>query len=188
VIYSSSLLTTDLPALADLDESFHGSATEAGRAYAAAFSFVSWSTRRHGPGLVRDVLAAARSLPFEAAWKSAAGETLASSETAWRKESLIRYRWIPVVMASSPLWVGISFLALVAGARRRARAKAARERWADEETETETKEVVPEGPGTEGAAPGSELPVTTASASEPPASEPPMPAIPSPEPPEPEID
>ena len=198
LIYSSSLLTTDLPALADLDESFHGPAAQAGRAYAAAFSFVSWSTRRYGPGLVRNVLAAARSRPFEAAWKSAAGETLDSSEGAWRKESLIRYRWIPVVMASSPLWVGISFLALVAGARRRARAKAARARWADEETETETEEVVPEGPGTEGAAPGSGpsgtaasssgLPVTTASASEPPASEPPVPAIPSPEPPEPEID
>jgi hypothetical protein len=137
VIYSSSLLTTDLPALADLDESFRGSAAEAGRAYAAAFAFVSWSTRRYGPGVVRDVVAAARSRPFEAAWKAAAGETLGSSESAWRKESLIRYRWIPVVMASSPLWIGISFLALVAGARRRARAKAARERWEDEELEAE---------------------------------------------------
>ena len=151
VIYSSSLLTTDLPALADLDESFHGSAAQAGRAYAAAFAFVSWSTRHYGPGLVRDVVARARTRPFELAWKAAAGETLGSSEAAWRKESLIRYRWVPVVMASSPLWIGISFLALVAGARRRARAKAARERWEDEQPATDDAGI--EGSEVEGTGP-----------------------------------
>ena len=38
LIYSSSLLTTDLPALADLDESFHGPAAQAGRAMRCGYA------------------------------------------------------------------------------------------------------------------------------------------------------
>ena len=132
-VLSSSLLTSDLPAFDALDASFQASPGEARMAYAAAFGFVAWSGRRHGPGFVRAVLHEVRGRPFAAAWQAACGEPLAAAEAAWRARSLARYRWLAVLMTSSPLWIGITFLALFAGLRRRARARATRARWAAEE-------------------------------------------------------
>ena len=57
------------------------------------------------------------------------------SETAWRRESLLRYRWIPIFTASGTLWIFITFLAVVAGIRRRVRAQQVRKRWAEAEAE-----------------------------------------------------
>jgi hypothetical protein len=131
--YSAALLTSDLPSLAELDAGFHGSEGEARRAYAASFAFITWTVRRHGESVVRNVLAEARQGSFADAWMAATGSTLAGSERRWRRATLLRYRWIPILTASSTLWLGISLLALIAGMRRRARARAARARWALEE-------------------------------------------------------
>jgi hypothetical protein len=128
-IYTRALLTSDLPGLADLDSAFRASPAEAELAYAASFAFISWNVRRHGHGLVRGVLREVRSRPFADAWEAVTGVPLARAEAAWRRESLIRYRWIPVLTASSTLWVMIALLAIWAGIRRRARAREARERW-----------------------------------------------------------
>src|SRR5262249_40567653 len=71
LVYSSSLVTGSLPALADLDAAFQASDSEARGAYAASFDFVSWARRRHGADVVRRVLAAA------SAATAASGETTA---------------------------------------------------------------------------------------------------------------
>jgi hypothetical protein len=54
---------------------------------------------------------------------------LAEQEAAWRRDSLIRYRWIPVITASSTLWIGITFLALLAGMRKRRQVQRQRREW-----------------------------------------------------------
>ncbi|TMQ69577.1 MAG: hypothetical protein E6K80_11205 [Candidatus Eisenbacteria bacterium] len=131
--YSRALLMADVPALADLDTAFHASAGEAEVAYVASFSFLSWSERRFGADVIPRVLHATMTRPFPIAWQSVTRTTLGRSEAEWRRASLIRYRWIPLITASSTLWILISLLAVWAGLRRRARARAAREHWADAE-------------------------------------------------------
>lgn len=162
VVYSQSLLTNDLPPLAELDASFEASAEEARLAYAASFGFVSRAMRRHGPSFAPAILRAAARRPLAEAWAEATGGALADAESEWRRESLIRYRWLPILTASSTLWVGISLLAAAAGVRRRARAREARERWPEPEEwvePVETAEPVAgagqaaDGPGS-GNAPG----------------------------------
>ncbi len=137
MVYSGALLTSSLPRLAELDTLFEASADEARLAYAASNSFVSWNVSRHGPTFLRDVLRATRTSRFEVAWRTVTGAPLQEAEKAWRQSSLIRYRWIPAVMASGTLWATIAFLAVIAGARRRARARKAREQWDLEEAQAE---------------------------------------------------
>jgi hypothetical protein len=133
VVQSSSLLTGRLPPLAELDAAFEDSDTRARAAYAASFDFVSWTVRRHGEPVVRDIVRAAAARPFPDAWRMATGESLDRSEAAWRRGSLLLYRWIPALTGSGVLWGGITVLALAAGARRRARSRAIRDRFAAEE-------------------------------------------------------
>jgi len=141
-IYARGLLTSDLPHLAELDSLFHATASEAELAYAASFAFVSWNAHRHGSDLLPRVIAEARSKPFGLAWLAATGEPLDRAEAAWRRESLIRYRWLPIVTASSTIWGLLALLAAWAGLLRRARARAARERWREaEETVPESEEL-----------------------------------------------
>lgn len=132
-VYTRSLLTSDVPALADLDRSFRAGAAEADLAYAASFAFVSWSVRQHGPDLVRRILREMKTRPFDSAWEAVTHAPLAQAEAGWRRDSLIRYRWIPLLTASSTLWVVIALIALLAGIRKRAQARAIRERWDAEE-------------------------------------------------------
>jgi SAM-dependent methyltransferase len=133
LVQSSSVLTGRLPALAELDAAFDSSDTRARAAYAASFDFMSWTVRRHGEGVVRDIARAAGRLPFAEAWKEATGAPLAQSEAEWRRGSLLLYRWIPALTGSGVLWGGITLLALAAGARRRARSRAIRARFEAEE-------------------------------------------------------
>jgi hypothetical protein len=145
MVQSSSLLTGRLPALEDLDAAFAASDARARAAYAASFDFVSWTVRRHGEGVVRDIVHAAARLPFDAAWEEATGESLAHSEAGWRRSSLLYYRWIPALTGSTVLWGAITALALLAGTRRRARSQAIRERLEAEDRREDAIE-----PGDEG--------------------------------------
>jgi hypothetical protein len=136
MVYSTGLLTADLPSLAGLDSAFHATAAEAELAYAGSFAFVSRAVRRNGDGFLRRLLRAARDRPFPAAWREVTGTSLEESERSWRRDSLIRYRWIPIITASSTLWIGITMLALMVGARRRRRMQLQREEWLREEAES----------------------------------------------------
>lgn len=131
--YSAALLTSDLPSLAELDADFHASEGQARTAYAASFAFVTWAARGQDESFLPNLLREARRRPFEDAWKIASGSSLADAESRWRREALLRYRWIAILTASSTLWIGVSLLALIAGIRRRAKARAARALWEQEE-------------------------------------------------------
>src|SRR5262249_49474049 len=131
-----------LPHLAELDSLFHATAAEADLAYAGSFAFVSWNVHRHGADLLPRVIEGARSRPFAAAWLAATGEPLGRAEAAWRRGRLIRYRWLPLLTASSTIWGLLALLAAWAGMVRRARARAARERWRElEDAVPESEEV-----------------------------------------------
>jgi hypothetical protein len=128
-VYSSSLLTGSLPRLEEMDRGFLASSSEARRAYASSFDFVSWARREHGEDVVTDILRRAATLPFPAAWEAATGDTLASSEASWRRGSLLLYRWVPALTGTTTLWIVVTLLTFLAAARRRARSRAILERW-----------------------------------------------------------
>ncbi len=129
LVYSSSLLTGRLPALADLDAAFDASDDRARAAYAAAFDFMLYTVKTHGSGVVRDIVRQAAVRPFPEAWRAATGVSLERSEAQWRRGSLLLYRWVPALTGTTALWMGITLLALLAGARRRERSRQIRERW-----------------------------------------------------------
>ncbi len=135
LVYTSSLLTGVLPELSELDAAFDASDDRARTAYAASFDFLLWTVRRYGDNVVRDIIREAGRRPFPEAWEAATGSPLARSEAEWRRGSLLLYRWVPALTGSTALWIGITFLALMAGARRRARSRAILERWEVEEQE-----------------------------------------------------
>ena len=54
--------------------------------------------------VVRDIVRASRDRPFRVAWEEVTGTSLDRAESAWRRTSLIRYRWLPIVTASSTFW------------------------------------------------------------------------------------
>jgi len=128
-VYSSSLLTGSLPRLEEMDRAFLASSSEARRAYASSFDFVSWARREHGEEVVSEILRRAATLPFPEAWEAATGDTLASSEASWRRGSLLLYRWVPALTGTTTLWIVVTLLTFLAAARRRARSRAILERW-----------------------------------------------------------
>jgi hypothetical protein len=133
LVYSSSLLTGRLPPLAELDAAFDTSDDRARAAYAASFDFMLWTVRQYGSGVVRDIVRRAATRPFPEAWHAATGVALDRSEADWRRGSLLLYRWVPALTGTTALWTGITLLALLAAARRRARSRAILERWEDED-------------------------------------------------------
>jgi len=131
---SSRLITHSLPSLDALDQRFRGPPDQVDQAYAASFAFVSWSVARYGPAFVRDVLGETRTHGFERAWLLAAGERLDRAEAAWRRESLFRYRWLPILAGSGTLWFAVMFIAFLVWVRRRRRARLLEAEWARDET------------------------------------------------------
>ena len=133
LVYSSSVLTGRLPPLAELDAAFDASDDRARAAYAASFDFLLFTVKTYGTGVVRDIVREAAARPFPEAWQAATGVPLSRTETEWRRGSLLLYRWVPALTGTTAVWSGITFLALLAGARRRARSRRTREQWDAEE-------------------------------------------------------
>lgn len=122
------------PSIAALERSFAGEGYAIDTAYAVAGALVRELTRRHGPdtaaAIAREV-AAGR--PFEEAFTVATGSGTAAFEAIfWRRFRLL-YRWLPFLTSGGALWLGVTTLALLAIARRRARDAAVRRRWEQEE-------------------------------------------------------
>ncbi len=129
---SSRLMTHDLPKLDAIEPLFHGDAAQADQAYAASFAFISWSVSRYGGSVVRDILTESRTHSFERAWRIATGVPLDRAESAWRRESLFRYRWMPLIAGSGSLWLVVMLLAALAWVRRRRRARLLELAWQHE--------------------------------------------------------
>lgn len=134
-VYATSLLTASLPPLDGIDAAFRGSESNVRLAYAASSSFVAWAERHYGERMVPEVLNASRTRAFEDAWRWVTGTSLEVAESAWRRESLLRYRWLPALLtASGAVWALLGLLAMIGGMRKRALARAQRARWALEES------------------------------------------------------
>ena len=142
LVYSSSVLTGRLPPLAELDAAFDASDDRARAAYAASFDFLLWTVKTYGSGVVRDIVRESRVRPFPGAWQAATGVRLDRSEADWRRGSLLLYRWVPALTGTTALWTGITLLALLAGARRRARTRRILEAWQAEEEPAPPDEIV----------------------------------------------
>lgn len=151
---SSRLMTHDLPKLESIEPLFHGDAGQADQAYAASFAFISWSVSRYGSSVVRDVLTESRTHTFERAWRNATGVPLDRAEAAWRRESLFRYRWMPLIAGSGSLWMVVMLLAALAWARRRRRARLLELAW-----ENEVEDGADTGEWAEGAREGAPAPL-----------------------------
>ena len=128
-------LLADRPlSLAELEERFAGGQGEVNRAYAVAGAFVRDLFERYGTGAAPAILAGvARGLTFEDAFRAATGTSLAAAESSFWERQTFWYRWVPVLTSSVTLWMLVTFLALWAVKRRRARDAALRRVWDAEE-------------------------------------------------------
>lgn len=128
-------LLVDRPvSLAELEEHFAGGQGEVNRAYAVAGSFVRDLFERYGPGVAARILqGVSRGLSFEEAFRAATGVSLAEAESSFWGRQNFWYRWVPVLTSSVTLWMVVTFLALWAIRRRRARDAAQRRIWEDED-------------------------------------------------------
>lgn len=120
--------------LRDIDRLFSGSDADVKRAYAISGAFVHDLLRHHGSDVTARLLAGLRrGRPFEAAFRDAVGEPLASVEASfWRRQTLWN-RWVPLLTSSTVLWIGVTLLFLVAWRRRAARTAELEERWEEME-------------------------------------------------------
>ena len=146
VVFASLTSFGRIPRLESLDLGFRGRSPAGARlAYATSFEFLSWAVREHGPDLVGEVLdATERRLaqrplpldartPFEAAWQDVTGQPLLVDEERWRDRGLRLTRWIPLLINTPWLWIGMAILAVAAALARRRRTREQYERWEAEE-------------------------------------------------------
>ncbi len=120
--------------LADLDARFAGGQGDVQEAYALAGDFVADLLLRRGAATAPKILAGlARGESFDAAFRTAVGDTLANVEASYWRRRTFWNRWVPFLSSSAALWLGITALALVAFRRRRARDLELRRTWELEE-------------------------------------------------------
>jgi hypothetical protein len=120
--------------LSRLPQLFARGGAATARAYAVSGGFVRFLLRRHGQGVTGEILAGvAEGLPFEDAFRRAAGESLAAAEEAFWRRQTFWHRWLPLLTSSTVLWVGVTALALWAIRRRRRRDAEVAARWEREE-------------------------------------------------------
>ncbi|HEX2164197.1 MAG TPA: hypothetical protein VHM02_09630, partial [Thermoanaerobaculia bacterium] len=106
--------------LSRLPRLFAGGGAATARAYAVSGGFVRFLLRRHGRGVSGEILAGiAAGLPFEEAFRRAAGESLAHAEEEFWERQTFWHRWLPLATSSTVLWIGVTMLALLAIRRRR---------------------------------------------------------------------
>ncbi len=119
--------------LDELDELFGRDRASRTRAYALSGALVRDMLQQHGPTTAAGTLAGiASGLDFDDAFARATGLPLRLAEEAfWRRT--VWTHWIPILTSTVVLWIGITFLALVAIRRQRRRRAELRQRWHEEE-------------------------------------------------------
>jgi len=128
------LVTGHRTTLDELDRLFSGNETNQTRAYTLAGALVHDVMRRHGSTACSEILMRIRhGVPFDAAFADVTGLTPAESESEfWRRER-IWTAWVPIITASTTVWIGVTMLAILAIYKRRQRNRAIEEQWAKEE-------------------------------------------------------
>jgi hypothetical protein len=120
--------------LASLPQLFSRGGAATARAYAVSGGFVRFLLRRHGQQVTGEILAGvAAGLPFEEAFRRAAGESLAAAEEAFWRRQTFWHRWLPLLTSSTVLWIAVTLLALWAIRRRRRRDAEVAARWESED-------------------------------------------------------
>lgn len=132
---SLAMLTDRRAPISDLDRLFAGSRTDRIRAYALAGAFTQNLLQLHGPKAGARILRGlGENLSIDEAFRRATGVALEQAESSfWRRYEFL-YRWLPVLTSGATLWIGITFLALIAVRRRRQRDAQIRRRWEQEES------------------------------------------------------
>ena len=129
-----AVLGDSSPPLSRLDRTFAGGESEVGSAYALAGDIVRSLLDEHGEGAGASVLAGiGRGERFDDAFRSVTGRSVATFEREYWENRTLWDRWVPIVSSSVLLWGAISFLAVAAFQRRRARDRARLEAWGEEE-------------------------------------------------------
>jgi hypothetical protein len=148
-----SLVSGEKVPLLMLDDLFQGDRWQVERAYALAGALVQDLLDRYGTGLPAALFSrVAEGLSFDEALRRTTGATLVDvGEAFWAKQGVLK-RWIPILSSTAVLWLGITFLAVVAALKRRRDRAAEAERMA-------AAEAGPAPPGEEGPPPGDDLPV-----------------------------
>ncbi len=122
--------------LAELDASFPKNAARAQLAYAQSGHFVRWLIVEHGRPAFRTWLRLlGEGQPVEAAFVSAFGESLADAELRWREGLVVEHGWLSTVAAGTTLFfvMGVAFVGIAWGVRRRRRRALARMSPVDED-------------------------------------------------------
>ena len=117
-----------------LDALFHGDRAAVERGYALSGALVQDLLERYGPGLPRALfLRLSRGETFDEALREVTGSTLLDVELSFFSRRATWGRWFSLLTSAAVLWLGISLLAIAAGARRRRLRKEALARLAAEE-------------------------------------------------------
>ncbi|MFZ5586389.1 MAG: peptidase MA family metallohydrolase [Thermodesulfobacteriota bacterium] len=125
---TQGLLGSGLIPFERLEKDYPESRAQVDLAYAQSYYFVSWLLNRHGPEVLRRVVASlVRGRELTQAFYEATGQGLAALEAEFGQEMTTRFSWLVVLTAGGTLWAGVS---LVAGVGLVLRRRAHRRRMA----------------------------------------------------------
>lgn len=129
-----AMLRSREPTVEGLNRLFRGDAARISHAYAVSGAFVRDLARRGGREEFANILARrSQGVGFDTAFAESFGQTPEEALASFWTRTAIWYRWVPFLTSSTVLWLGITFLALLATARRRERDRKIRQAWEAEE-------------------------------------------------------
>lgn len=141
-LWISSLATSAHP-YARLEAAFASESSHA-EAYAGALAAVRFLRSRYGQDVEGRVLAGIREgLDFPRAFALASGSSLPAAEAAWKADLGRPRKWIMWIGSALTLWIGVTFLILIAYAVKRRRSRRILDAWEPEEA-PEPREVPPD--------------------------------------------
>lgn len=124
--------------MSDVELEFSGGTHSASRAYAVSAAFVRYLQEEEGSSSVARILDfVAEGQRFRFAFREATGKSLTDVEAAFWDDFDFWNRWVPFITSSTALWMGISFLAVLAWRRRKLLAEERMQAWDEEERERE---------------------------------------------------
>jgi Peptidase MA superfamily len=148
--YALAVIGRGPDSIAGLDAAFLGDAAEVARAYALSAALMRLLVDRFGATFPARLLAlVGRGVPFDEAFRTASGVGLSEIERDFFHKEAFWYTWVPFATSSAALWMGITFLALLAIKRRRDRDAEMRARWQQEDRAWQVPRTTTEPPDVE---------------------------------------
>jgi hypothetical protein len=119
--------------LKDLDKTFPKRFGEVNLAYAQSTDFVYYLIRKYGPEQFALFIKNLKEHEFCAALRITYKHSCEVIEERWWHDLEKRYNFIPLLTGGASLWVGLSFLVIIAFIKRRQKAKKKIKQWEIEE-------------------------------------------------------